>query len=193
MKRRMRPIAHLGHQTVFHLIDITIFDMATVVSFVTDQMLPESPLPDAALAACDPNRTEPFPLRQRPRKMALDEPLAGREIGIARRQGPDRVQVIGQHDERIDRARPALPCLGDRHAKRRDMVDEQGLSPLQQINREEPAAAGNERTTIVWHGEPDSTCLIGGVVRAADYAFGSSALRASSGLPGGDFRKTLFC
>ena len=84
MKRRMRPIAHLCHQTVFHRIDITIFDMATVVSFVTDQMLPESPLPDAALAACDPNRTEPFPLRQRPRKMALDEPPAGREIGIAR-------------------------------------------------------------------------------------------------------------
>ena len=32
MKRRMRPIAHPGHQTMFHRIDITILDMATVVN-----------------------------------------------------------------------------------------------------------------------------------------------------------------
>jgi hypothetical protein len=44
------------------------------------------------------------------------------------------------------------------------MVDEQGLSPFQQIDGEEPAAAGNERTTIVWHGEQDSTGLTGGAV-----------------------------
>jgi hypothetical protein len=33
------------------------------------------------------------------------------------------------------------------------MIDEKGLPPLQQINREEPAAAGNERATIVWRDE----------------------------------------
>jgi hypothetical protein len=52
-------------------IDVAIFDIAGVISFVTDQMLPESPLPDAAFVACDPNGAEPFPLRQRLRKMEL--------------------------------------------------------------------------------------------------------------------------
>jgi hypothetical protein len=50
MKRRMWPIAHLGHQTVFHRIDIAIFDMATVVSFVTDQMLPRIAAADGTIS-----------------------------------------------------------------------------------------------------------------------------------------------
>ena len=74
------------------------------------------------------------------------------------------MDMIWQNDERVDRARVVLPRPGDRLAQRRDMVDEYGLPPLQQINREEPAAARNERATIVWHEEQDSTCLTGGVV-----------------------------
>src|SRR5437899_8728820 len=72
--------------------------------------------------------------------------------------------MIGQHDERVDRPRTALPRPGDRLAQRSDMVDEQGLPRLQQIDGEEPAAARNERATIVWHEEQDSTCFTGGVV-----------------------------
>ena len=77
MKRRGRPIADARDQMVFERIDVAIFDMAGVISFVTDQMLPESPLPDAAFAACDVNGAEPFAFWQRPRKTALDEPPAG--------------------------------------------------------------------------------------------------------------------
>jgi len=38
-----------------------------------------------------------------------------------------------------------LPRTDDRLPQSCDMFDEQGLSPFQQINREEPAAARNER------------------------------------------------
>ena len=40
---------------------------------------------------------------------------------------------------------------GNRLAQERDMIDEQGFLSLQQVDREEPAAARNQRTTIIWH------------------------------------------
>src|SRR5258708_5221573 len=55
------------------------------------------------------------------------------------------------------------------------MVDKQGWPQLQQVDGEEPAAARNERATIVWHEGYDSTFDLPVVeVGAADYAFGSN-------------------
>nr|WP_244562437.1 hypothetical protein [Bradyrhizobium lablabi] len=75
--------------------------------------------------------------------------------------------MIGQHDERVDRKGMALASSGDRIAKGRDMVDKQGLPPMQQVDREEPASARHECATIIRHEAQDST-----VTRVADYAFG---------------------
>jgi len=63
------------------------------------------------------------------------------------------MDMIREHDEGVDRKRLVLPRRGNGLAQERDMVDEQGLPPLQQINRKEPAAARHESATIVWHGE----------------------------------------
>jgi hypothetical protein len=49
MKRGMRPIAHTCDESVLERLDVAIFDMTRVIGLVTDQMLPESALPDAAL------------------------------------------------------------------------------------------------------------------------------------------------
>jgi hypothetical protein len=42
MKRRMRPIADTLDQAMFHGIDVAIFDMARVIGFIADQVLPRS-------------------------------------------------------------------------------------------------------------------------------------------------------
>src|SRR5216684_610221 len=130
MKRGIRPIAPARDEPVLEWIYITIFDMARIVSLIADQMLPKSALPDAAFVACDAHGAEPLPLRQRSREAALDQAPARGKIAIAWRQVPDRMQMIGQHDECADREGMALASRGDRLAQGRDMVDQQGLSPL---------------------------------------------------------------
>jgi hypothetical protein len=152
MKRRMRPIAHTRDQSVLDRIDAAIFDMAHVIGLVADQMLPEPTLPDAAFAAGRADGTEPFLFWQRPGKTALDEAPASREIAVAGRQRPDRMQVIWQDDERIDGEGMILPGRSDGLAQGGDMVDEQGPPSLQQIDcEEEEAPARNERAMIVRH------------------------------------------
>ena len=98
MKRGMRPIAHARDEAMLERIDMAVFDMARIIGFVADQMLPEPALPDAAFVAGDANGAEPLPLRQRPCEPALDQPPASGEIVIVRRQLPDRMQMIGRHD-----------------------------------------------------------------------------------------------
>ena len=130
MKRGIRPVAHARDEPVLEWIYITIFDMARIISLIADQVFPEPALPDAALVACGANGAKPLPLWQRFREAALDQPPARGEIEIARRQVPDRMQMIGQHDERVDREVIVLASRGNSLAQTRDMVDEQGFSEL---------------------------------------------------------------
>src|SRR5215212_10651984 len=142
---------------MLHWIDVAIFDVAGVVRFVPDQMLPESPLPYPAFVACEPNGAKPFPFRQRSRKAAFDEPPARGEIGITRRQ--DGMQMIRHYDKCVDDERKAAPSPGDRISQFCDMFDQQSFSSFQQIDCEEPAGARNECATIVGHDEQDSTII----------------------------------
>ncbi len=80
------------------------------------------------------------------------------------------MQMIGQHDEGVDRERVGTAGGGDRLAQGRDMVDEQRLPALQQIDGEEPAPARDERATIVGHGGRVSCPWW--LQKAADYACG---------------------
>lgn len=151
MKRRIRPIADPRDQPMFERIDVAIFNMPRVVSLIADQMLPEPPLPDAAFAARPANRADPFLFWQRFRKAALDQPPAGRKIAVAGWQRPDSVQMVGQDDKCVDSEGMTLPRRGDRLAQAGNLVHEQGLPPLQQVDREEKASAGDVRAMIVRH------------------------------------------
>ena len=61
------------------------------------------------------------------------------------------MQMIREHDEGVDREGMALPRYGNGLSQERDMIDEQGFPSLPQVDGEEPAAAGNERATIIRH------------------------------------------
>ena len=124
-------------------------------------MLPETPLPDPALIARKANGAAPLPFRQRFREPGLDQPPTRGEIAITGRQFPDRVQMIRQDDDCVDRKVMARARRRDRLSQGRDVVDEQGLPPLQQVDREEPAPARNERTTITQHEAQDSRRCVG--------------------------------
>jgi hypothetical protein len=72
MKRGVRPIPHARDESVLERIDVAIFDMTRVIGLVADQVLPEPPLPDAALVARDANGSEPFLFRKCFGEMTLD-------------------------------------------------------------------------------------------------------------------------
>jgi hypothetical protein len=61
---------------------------------------------------------------------------------ITGRQLPDRMQMIQEYDERIDREAMALPRYGDGLAQGRDMIDQPCFPPFQQVDRKEPVSAG---------------------------------------------------
>lgn len=173
MKRGVWPIAHPRDQAVLERIDVAIRDMACIVGLIPDRMFPEPPLPNAALAARLPNGAQPFLFRQRFGKAGLDQSPPGREIAVVGWQRPNRVQMIRQDHESVDGEGMASPRRGDGLAQRDDMVDKQGLAPLQQVDCEEEAPARNERATIVRHGAQDNTFVLPAVkLEMADYAFG---------------------
>jgi hypothetical protein len=55
----------------------------------------------------------------------LDEPPAKREIGIPFRQGPDRVQVVWEDNDRVNRKWMPSARVAKSHAQRVDMLREQ--------------------------------------------------------------------
>jgi len=67
------------------------------------------------------------------------------------------MQMIGQDNECVDAEGMTLPRRGYRLAQTGNPVREQRSPPLQQVDREEKAAARDERTTIVRHEQQDST------------------------------------
>jgi hypothetical protein len=67
---------------------------------------------------------------------------------VAHRPRPDRVEMIGQHDHRLDRERMMPVCLSERCTQFVHMLRQQPQPPLRQIDGEE-AAASDEVATIV--------------------------------------------
>ena len=64
--------------------------------------------------------------------------------------------MIGQNDDCIDSKAVARARRRDCLTQGRDVIDEQGLPPLQEVDREKPASARNERATIIRHDAQDS-------------------------------------
>src|ERR1700738_4155637 len=148
----MWPIADAGDQAVLDRIDVAVLDVAAEILFVADQVFPEPTLPDAAFAARNANRAAQFSLGNNLGEVDLDQPPAQREIGVAGRQCPNRVDMIGQHHHGVNRERVARLREPRRLAQHLDMVCQQAPTPVEQIYSEEPASTGHERAAIIRHG-----------------------------------------
>jgi len=93
--------------------------MAGIVPFITQCMFLKSRLPDTAPAMADAGNREGF-FRTAERQPGLSVVFFNRAptfgiIGVVRRQGPDGVQVIVQHNHRIHpERRPAVKAIPKR-------------------------------------------------------------------------------
>lgn len=87
-----------------------------VVGVVANEMLPEPALPDVALAAPLADNTQPFLFRQSSCKPGLDQAPSCGEVGVARRQRPDGMDVVGKDGTSINLERIVPARAGDRVA-----------------------------------------------------------------------------
>ena len=128
-----------------------IGDAGLEIVRVAHGMFPETALPDAALGGAAALGGIAG-LRQGFREVELDEAPARREIGVAVRQGPDAVQVIGQHADGERLERPCAGNFGIGGAQVGDLVGQQAGAPVKQVDREEIRAARHIETTVIRHG-----------------------------------------
>lgn len=61
------------------------------------------------------------------------------------------MKVVGQHHDRVDHERMALPRVTERSAQQIDVIGEQPQPALREIDGEEEAAAGDGVAPIVRH------------------------------------------
>ncbi len=124
MEARIRPMAHLRHLPMLHRAPMDVIDMPVEVGLITDEMFPESMLPQGALVPFSAARIHPFRsiesglamLRDHP----LDDPPTVGEILISGRQCPKGMHVVRQqhpsldHKRRVERSVP----IASRRAER---------------------------------------------------------------------------
>ena len=105
----MRPMARLRHVPVLHGVPMDVTDMPVEVGLITDEMFPESILPQGALLPFSAARIHPFrsiesglaTLRDHP----LDDTPTVGEILISGRQCPEGMHVVRQQHPSLDHKR----------------------------------------------------------------------------------------
>ena len=60
MEARIRPMADLRHVPMLHRVPMDVIDMPVEVGVITDEMVPESMLPQGALVSFSAARIHPF-------------------------------------------------------------------------------------------------------------------------------------
>lgn len=82
---------------VLHRVVVDVTHMPGKIVLVPDEVFPVSPLPEPSLTFASAALVGRIEIRYAPGKMALDEHPACGEIVIARRERPERVQMIREY------------------------------------------------------------------------------------------------
>jgi hypothetical protein len=140
MERRIRPIDGACRQTVFDRVVVDVFDMSAQVVLVDDAALPETTLPDAALATRDLAWTQHAFVRNAPGERRLQARSSSCIVGIAVRQGPNAMEMVRQHCDRDEVEWQCRPGFAKREAKRLDVRSQDAITTMRKIHREETGA-----------------------------------------------------
>ena len=99
---------------MFDRIEVDVITMPFKIDLVTQGVLPIPPLPDPAFRFALPARRATLAHLNASREFCFDQPPPSSEIRVARRQCPDRVQVVGQDHYRVQTERVARPRITNR-------------------------------------------------------------------------------
>ena len=116
---------------------MNVVQVPAQILLVAHGMLPESPLPDSALALAKSAGGNALVWRELRGKRRLDTTPAIGVVIIARRETPNGVQVVGQDDQGNERKR-CVPFLSlDGRVEEDDVTNEKIPSPVGKGHREE--------------------------------------------------------
>jgi len=136
---------------VLDRIEVDVIHMPLQVGSVADLVFPKAALPQTffslASFACGPEAR-----REVSRKRALEQAPAAGVVGVAFRQCPDGMEVIGQDANGEGAEGTGLQRLAIGLAKERDFLDQQPGATVGQGQGEEPGAAGHGAAPVVRHG-----------------------------------------
>ena len=152
VKRRVRPVDHLRHMSMFDGIEMQVVHVCIEIGRVADQVLPITPLPNSAFAASVPNGRAPFIGRQAFREPGLDQSPAQREIGIPLWKFDHAMHMVWQHHPTVNCKRMPTADVPQHIAQRINMTNEEVVAlALQGVDGEEIRAAGTPGTSVIRH------------------------------------------
>src|SRR5262249_35451208 len=117
----------------------------------SDQMLPEAALPDTPLTARPADFAQPLRLRDRRREYDFDQSPPRGKVRVAFRQSPDRMKVVGQHDECVDVEWVPLARAARGLTQGLDVVGQKTAAPIEEISGKNPPPAGDKDSPIIGH------------------------------------------
>jgi hypothetical protein len=150
MDRGPPPGERIRDQAVLDGIVVDVIDVAGEIVIVADQMLPEPPLPELIFAPLVTGERNPV-TSQRPAEASLDGAPAVLVIGVAGRQGPQGVQVIGKHDDRVNGKGALAPHAAQDLPQELGSPGEKIGPPVAQGDGEEVRSAGDAGAPVADH------------------------------------------
>jgi hypothetical protein len=136
--------------------------MPAPVRAVSAHVFPVPPLPEADFALADLAIAPPVLAADGAAEPRLQLAPADGEVGVVRRQPPDRVQMVGQHHHRVHAHRMLARGRGERRPERIDPLDQQSRPAVRQRDGEEVDRPGNGGSSAVRHGRDGAVPLNGG-------------------------------
>ena len=110
---RMGPLHRGGRVAMLDRVVVDVIKVEATVLVVPYQSFPVASLPDAAFGFAPSSFRQAFDLRQRARERGLDMTPSGSDVVIARRRSPQAVQMVGEHDLRVQRHGGSRPATND--------------------------------------------------------------------------------
>lgn len=137
---------------VLDRVEMHVVHVARVIPVIADRVLPEPPLPDAALAPTHPHRGALFIGRNGFREGLLHRPPASGVVIVPCRKVPDAVHVIRQDHPGVNVERRTGSDITDGVAERIDVGDEQFTPAVEQVDGEEVGSSRHSVAAVIWHG-----------------------------------------
>jgi hypothetical protein len=148
----MRPLDCHSRMTMLDRIEVNVIAVPLEIAFISQSVFPISPLPDAAFVFAFAANRNSLACLDATREECLDQAPPRRVVRISWRQSPDSMQMVRQHDDRIEHKGMAHPYIAKCFPQQSHSLRKEPRAAVIQVNREEEASAGNEIAPIIRHG-----------------------------------------
>jgi len=115
-------VRHPLNKAVFERIEMNVVDVSLKIALIANRVLPKAPLPQCQIAIWSAGEIDAG-VNQGAIEITLDPSPSARKIGICRWQGKNRMEVIRQDDDCVDRKLTLSTRRTESIAQRCDMID----------------------------------------------------------------------